>query len=54
MAKDLVARVASKGLLVLSGILVPQKDEVRAAYGALDLVAAPEKGEWIALAFAKA
>ncbi len=49
MAPELAAKVAPGGLLVLSGILVPQKDEVVAAYASLELVAAPEKGEWIAL-----
>jgi ribosomal protein L11 methyltransferase len=53
MAPDLIARVAKGGLLVLSGILVPQKDDVRKAYGALELVSAPEKGEWVALVFKK-
>ncbi len=53
MAPELGAHVAAGGLLVLSGILVPQKDEVVAAYAGLDLIAAPEKGEWIALVFRK-
>ena len=49
MADDLGAKVKKGGLLILSGILVPQKEDVRAAYARFDLVAAPEKGEWIAL-----
>ena len=49
MAKDLSAHVAPGGLLVLSGILVPQKADILAAYAHLELVDAPEKGEWIAL-----
>jgi ribosomal protein L11 methyltransferase len=49
MAKDLAAHVAKGGLLVLSGILVPQKADILAAYAELTLVDAPEKGEWIAL-----
>jgi ribosomal protein L11 methyltransferase len=49
MAKELSAKVAPGGLLVLSGVLAPQKDEVRVAYGGFQLVAAPEKGEWVAL-----
>jgi ribosomal protein L11 methyltransferase len=53
MAKDLTKKVAPGGLLVLSGILLPQKDEVRAAYRALELVEAKEKGEWVALALRK-
>ncbi len=50
MAPELGAKVAPGGLLVLSGILVPQKDEVRAAYARFALEDAPSKGEWIALA----
>jgi ribosomal protein L11 methylase PrmA len=44
-----MATVAPGGLLVLSGILVPQKSQVLAAYAAFVLEAAPERGEWIAL-----
>jgi ribosomal protein L11 methyltransferase len=50
MAPALSARVLPGGLLVLSGILAPQKDEVRAAYADFALEDAPGKGEWIALA----
>ena len=50
MAKDLAARVAPGGLLLLSGILVPQKDDVRAAYADMDLEGAPALGEWVLLA----
>ncbi len=50
MAKDLQARVAPGGLLLLSGILVPQRDEVRAAYPDLELLEAPALGEWVLLA----
>ena len=53
MAGELAAKVAPKGLLVLSGILAPQKDEVLAAYTALHLVGVPQKGEWIALVLRK-
>ena len=49
MAPELRGRVAPGGLLVLSGILGGQKDEVRAAYADFALEEAPEKGEWIAL-----
>jgi ribosomal protein L11 methyltransferase len=43
-------RVKPGGLLVLSGILVPQKDDVVRAYeGRFALEGAPERGEWIAL-----
>jgi ribosomal protein L11 methyltransferase len=50
MAKDLAARVAPGGLLLLSGILVPQQDDVRAAYPDLELLEAPALGEWVLLA----
>ncbi len=49
MAPELMKRVAPEGLLVLSGILAPQRDDVRAAYGAFELVEVPAKGEWIAM-----
>jgi ribosomal protein L11 methyltransferase len=50
MAKDLAARVDPGGLLLLSGILVPQKDDVRAAYADMELLEAPALGEWVLLA----
>jgi ribosomal protein L11 methyltransferase len=50
MARELEACVAPGGLLLLSGILVTQKDDVRAAYPDLDLEAAPPLGEWVLLA----
>lgn len=53
MASDLRARIAPGGLLLLSGILVPQKDEVRAAYADMDLLEAPALGEWVLLALRK-
>lgn len=49
MATALGSRVLPGGLLVLSGILAPQRDEVRAAYAGFALEDAPGKGEWIAL-----
>jgi ribosomal protein L11 methyltransferase len=49
MANALRAKVAPGGLLVLSGILAPQKGEVLAAYPGFELLVAPEKGEWVAL-----
>jgi ribosomal protein L11 methyltransferase len=49
MAPELGKRVAPGGLLVLSGILAPQKDDVRAAYADFALLDTPAKGEWIAL-----
>jgi ribosomal protein L11 methyltransferase len=53
MADELARHVAPGGLLLLSGILVPQKDDVRAAYPALELVASPTIGEWTLLALRK-
>lgn len=53
MAPDLKKRVAPGGLLLLSGILVPQKDEVRAAYADMELIDAPSLGEWTLLALRK-
>ena len=50
MASELSRHVASRGLLLLSGILVPQKDDVRQAYPGFELLAAPEMGEWTLLA----
>jgi ribosomal protein L11 methyltransferase len=54
MAADLQRRVAPGGLLLLSGILVPQKDDVRAAYPEMELLDAPALGEWVLLALRKA
>ncbi len=49
LAVPIMATVSPAGLLVLSGILVPQKEQVLAAYPTFKLEAAPERGEWIAL-----
>ncbi|MFO0677288.1 MAG: 50S ribosomal protein L11 methyltransferase [Polyangiaceae bacterium] len=49
LSETIRSKVAPGGLLVLSGILVPQKDDVVRAYDAFELLEAPEKGEWIAL-----
>jgi ribosomal protein L11 methyltransferase len=53
MATELARHVEPNGLLLLSGILVPQKDDVRAAYPDFELLAAPELGEWTLLALRK-
>ncbi len=45
----LLARVAPGGLLVLSGVLVPQGERVRAAFSELESVSLPARGEWVAL-----
>ncbi len=49
MMPELTKRVARGGLLVLSGILAPQKDDVCQAYASFTLEDAPAKGEWVAL-----
>ena len=51
LARAISGRVSPGGLLVVSGVLVPQRDEVRAAYARFDDASAEifEKGEWIAL-----
>ncbi len=53
MRDKLVSRVRPGGILILSGILVPQKNDVIQAYQGLELLDAPEKGEWIALVVRK-
>jgi len=50
LAKDLSAKVSAGGLLVLSGILLPQEAEVVAAYAPFEVLSAPKKGEWVAIA----
>lgn len=54
MAADLTTRVAPRGLLILSGILVPQQADVVQAYGGFSVESAPTKGEWTALVLRKA
>lgn len=53
LAEAIMARVAKRGLLVLSGVLaadvVPQIEEVKSAYGRFTLEGVPRKGEWVAL-----
>lgn len=48
-AADVARLVAPGGLLVLSGILVEQRDDVLARYAAFSLEEAPVEGEWVAL-----
>jgi ribosomal protein L11 methyltransferase len=50
MAPELRRHVAPGGLLFLSGVLVSQRDEVRAAYSEMELLAAPAMGEWTLIA----
>jgi ribosomal protein L11 methyltransferase len=49
MSAALARSVEPRGLLVLSGILAPQRDRVRAAFSAMELLDAPARGEWVAL-----
>jgi ribosomal protein L11 methyltransferase len=53
LAEPLAARVESGGLLMLSGILRGQEDEVLHAYPGFRLEEAPTEGEWIALILTK-
>jgi ribosomal protein L11 methyltransferase len=48
MPKDLQARLAPDGLLVLSGILRPERDELLAAYAPMKLEQCLEEGQWCA------
>jgi ribosomal protein L11 methyltransferase len=58
LAPALAARLAPGGVVLLSGILAPQEDEVRRAYLALGLVPLPggdrRDGEWSLLALTRA
>lgn len=51
MAPALAARVQTDGLLVLSGILEGQQDDVSAAYAALGPARLDRQGEWLSLTF---
>lgn len=53
LAGALAARVRAGGLLVLSGILKGQEEDVLAAYPGFRLEASPVEGEWIALVLTK-
>jgi ribosomal protein L11 methyltransferase len=53
LAPAIAARVRRGGLLLLSGILVGQEDDVRAAYPGFELLSSPVEGEWIALSLQK-
>jgi len=48
MPKDLQARIASGGILVLSGILRTERDELLTAYAPMRLEECLEEGEWCA------
>ncbi len=54
MAPELTARVRPGGILMLSGVLRDQADQVRRAFSALELVETPAHGEWVAVVLAYA
>jgi ribosomal protein L11 methyltransferase len=49
LADELCARVAPGGVLILGGVLAPERERVLAAYAALAPIAVHAQGEWIAL-----
>lgn len=49
LAKQICARVAPGGTLILSGILAPECDVVMPAYSALQPAGASQLGDWVAL-----
>ena len=53
LAAEIAGRVASGGLLLLSGILVGQQEDVLAAYPGFTSLSTPTEGEWIALVLRK-
>jgi ribosomal protein L11 methyltransferase len=48
MPSELLARIAPGGILVLSGILLEERDELLAAYSSMSLAESLEEGEWCA------
>lgn len=53
MAPSLRSRVERHGVLVLSGLLRGQEDEIRAAYAPMRPLLMPFAGEWIAVVLAR-
>lgn len=51
MASALMAKVAPGGALILSGLLAPEEDEIREAFGELAFVGKRQDKDWIALSF---
>jgi len=49
MASALCQRLSPGGVLVLSGLLATERERVREAYGALELLEATVDGEWLSL-----
>ncbi|MBI5533434.1 MAG: 50S ribosomal protein L11 methyltransferase [Deltaproteobacteria bacterium] len=54
MAAPLCARVAPGGLLILSGVLDTQKDDVAQAYAPMQMEHVSQRDEWVALELRKA
>ncbi len=50
-AETLMAVLADDGHLIVSGILASERDEVRAAFGALDLSWEAREDEWVGMCF---
>lgn len=53
LAHEIAARVAPGGLLVLSGILLGEQDDVAAAYRGMKRLLTGRDGEWVSLVLAK-
>jgi len=53
LSAALTARVRARGVLVLSGILVGQEEDVMRAFGSYRTKVAPRENEWIALVLEK-
>jgi ribosomal protein L11 methyltransferase len=49
LAPEIASRTRRAGLLVLSGVLSTQKDDVKRAFPDFDLKSAPTRDEWVAL-----
>lgn len=54
LASELSARVEPGGVLILSGVLAPELERVREAYGNLQLLGTRQQGEWVALVLREA
>lgn len=53
-ASALIASLQPEGVLILSGILAPERDRVLAAYASLQVLAVRELGDWIAIVLRRA
>ena len=50
-AGTLMGNLADEGHLIVSGVLASERDEVRAAFGALDLAWEAREDEWVGMCF---